>query len=110
MNMEPGEIKTTDRRNSAGWGAGAACMLHLLQWPMLGVSCGIAMQPPAGASWPWYAFMAWGATQFLYLGPLLWWLKRKGFHQAMKGVLIVAGIGILLNGACDALMRPVIGG
>jgi len=45
---------------------------------------------------------AWGVTQFLYLGPAAWLAFRKGERETGKGLLILAGIGVLLNGACDA--------
>jgi hypothetical protein len=41
-----------------------------------------------------------GVTQFLYLGPLAFWLHSKRKSKAVKGVLIFAAIVFLLNATC----------
>ena len=54
-----------------------------------------------------FSAYAWSVTQFLYLGPAAWWAFRRGERETGKGLLIIAGLGVLLNGACDALVfRP----
>jgi hypothetical protein len=39
-------------------------------------------------------------SQFLYLGPLLWWLRRKGHMEPFRGVLAAAILTVLLNSPC----------
>lgn len=46
---------------------------------------------------------AWSVTQFLYLGPAAWLEFRKGNSETGKGILLVAAVGVLINGTCDAL-------
>ncbi|MBM4418737.1 MAG: hypothetical protein FJ033_10555 [Chloroflexi bacterium] len=38
-----------------------------------------------------------GLIQTLYVGPTFWWTRRRGFHRLSRGLLIGAGITILLN-------------
>lgn len=56
------------------------------------------------AAGQFFSIYAWGVTQFLYLGPAAWLAFRKGERETGKGLLILAGVGVLLNGACDARM------
>ena len=51
-----------------------------------------------------FCFYAWSVTQFLYLGPAAWLAYRKGQRETSKGFLIVAAVGVLINGACDAFI------
>jgi hypothetical protein len=73
-------------------------LLHLLQFLVVP---GITVLYNPGLPFSVYA---WGLTQFLYLGPAVWLAYRWGWRKTAKGLLIVAGIGVLLNGACDALV------
>ena len=47
-----------------------------------------------------------GLTQFVYVIPACYWLKRKGKIGVMKGVIIGAVITALLNGGCWLLIMP----
>lgn len=51
-----------------------------------------------------FSYFAWSVTQFLYLGPAAWLAYHKGERETGKGLLIVAAVGILINGACDGLV------
>jgi hypothetical protein len=83
---------------SVGVGIGLGLLLHLLQ---LAVVPAISILYNPGLLFSVYA---WGLTQFLYLGPAIWLAYHKGQRETAKGLLIVAGIGVLINGACDALV------
>jgi hypothetical protein len=56
-----------------------------------------------GAAGLLFCIYAWSVTQFLYLGPAAWLAYRKGQTETGKGFLIVAAVGVLINGTCDAL-------
>ena len=47
---------------------------------------------------PFIAFV--GVTQWIYLGPIAWFLRRRGSIALMKGVLIAGGLGTLATGLC----------
>jgi len=47
---------------------------------------------------PFIAFV--GITQWIYLGPVAWWLRRRGSIATMKGVLIAGGLATLGTGLC----------
>jgi hypothetical protein len=83
---------------SVGVGIVFGLLLHLLQ---LLVVPGITVFYNPGLL---FAAYAWGLTQFLYLGPAIWLAYRFGQRETANGLLIVAGVGVLLNGACDALI------
>lgn len=46
-----------------------------------------------------------GATQFLYLGPLIYFKLRKQEREFVKGVWICAGVTALLNSICWVIFR-----
>ncbi len=47
---------------------------------------------------------AWRVTQFLCLGPAAMAFRKSGNTETAEGILIAAGVGLLLDGACDALI------
>jgi hypothetical protein len=51
-----------------------------------------------------FALGTWSVTQFVYLGPAAWIASRKGDKETAKGMMLLAAVGVLLNGACDALL------
>jgi hypothetical protein len=86
------------RRNSVAIGVGLGVLLH---------SCQIVIVPLLSVVIPElfvFALMAWSLTQFLYLVPAIVIARRAGRNETAKGLILVAAIGILLNGACDALL------
>jgi hypothetical protein len=94
---------------SVGLGIGFGLLLHLLQLlvvPGIAVLYGVLYPrtPYSGLAALLLSAYAWGLTQFLYLGPAIWLAYHKGQRETAKGFLIVAGVGVLLNGACDALV------
>ena len=97
-------------RGSVGRGIGIAIALHFLQLAIIPAATFIAplihTVPASDLGLEGFAVSVflWGLTQFLYLGPATWIARRDGKTETMKGILIVAGIGILLNGACDSLL------
>lgn len=103
----PGEFK-----GSVAKGVLLGLLLHLLQFLVVP---GIAFlfnvfysqdKEPIAAGLLFCAY-AWSITQLLYLGPATWFAFRRGERETGKGLLIVAALGILLNGACDAfVLRP----
>ena len=46
----------------------------------------------------------WSVTQFAYLLPAYLKYSAKGESETAKGILIAAGIGVLLNGTCFAAL------
>ncbi len=91
-------IELTDDSVTAG--ALYACPLHFFQIIIIVLSFLL----PALAR---YSISAWSLTQFFYLGPAIWFATRGGQRQKAKGIWIVAGIGVLLNGGCDYLLLHV---
>jgi len=81
-----------------------------LAWPVLGL--------PFYRSGGWYLviFVAaiWiGVTQWIYLLPLQFWLRKTSRPLQAKGVLIAGALTLLLNGACWGwflISGPRIGG
>src|SRR5262245_57096824 len=47
---------------------------------------------------PFMAFI--GVTQWIYVGPVAWLLRRRGSAAAAKGVMIAGGLGTLLSTLC----------
>jgi hypothetical protein len=92
---------------SVGRGVFLGVVLHLFQIlvvPVILVLFSIfypASKEP-GAAGLLFCVTAWSATQFLYIGPAAWLAFRKGLPETGKGILIVAAVGVLINGACDA--------
>jgi hypothetical protein len=62
-------------------------VLHPIAWIVVGI-IGTAIQRQEGSLLvlPFIALV--GLTQWLYLGPAIWWLRRRGSTAAAKGVLI----------------------
>ncbi len=95
--------------DSVGRGVFLGLALHLLQIvivPAITMLGDLFSRPgpEAGLGGLAFAVAAWSLTQFLYIGPAAWWQNRKGKRETAKGMLILAGIGVLLNGGCDALL------
>jgi hypothetical protein len=92
---------------SVGRGVFLGLVLHLFQIlvvPVIFVLFSIFNpdQQEPGLAGLLLCIYAWSVTQFLYLGPAAWLAYRKGQRETGKGLLIVAAVGILINGACDA--------
>lgn len=51
-----------------------------------------------------YAVFGIGLTQFLYVVPLCFWLRKRERFDTMKGVMIGAVLTLLLNGSCFLLL------
>jgi hypothetical protein len=81
-------------RNSIGNGIGTGLLLH--SWQILII--------PVLSIAGFFGLLAWSLTQFIYLGPAIVIARRAGKNETAKGLILVAAIGILLNGACDALL------
>ncbi len=45
-----------------------------------------------------------GATQWIYIGPAIWYYHRKQEAGMVKGLIIAASLTALLNGACWAVV------
>jgi hypothetical protein len=57
-----------------------------------------------------YGGMSFFLWQLLYVIPLILWLKRKGKIGMMQGVLGMAVVTALLNGACSlTIFSPTLG-
>jgi hypothetical protein len=95
---------------SVGYGVLLGLLLHLLQFLVVpGIAFLYGVFYPRDKE-PWavavlFCIFAWSVTQFLYLGPAAWLAYRKGQRETGKGLLIVAAVGVLINGACDAFFR-----
>ncbi len=105
------ELESTPPKpnGSVGRGVFLGLVLHLFQIlvvPVILVLFDIfypASKEP-GAAGLLFCVTAWSVTQFLYLGPAAWLAYRKGQPETGKGFLIVAAVGVLINGSCDALI------
>src|SRR4051812_21048548 len=75
--------------------------LHMLQIPIV-----IAVQVLGRIEdRPWaIALLGWSVTQLLYMVPATLFARARGAPYTARGIMIVAGISVLLNGACDALV------
>lgn len=60
---------------------------------------------------PWLAnvfvwsLAGFGVTQMIYIGPAIWYYRRKQRPGVVKGLIIAAAVTALLNGMCWALFR-----
>jgi hypothetical protein len=97
-------------KGSVKEGVSKAVLLHSLQFLMVPAATSLTLlalnsrpRPRTGMTAAFFFQAFWSVTQFLYLGPAAWIAKRKGRTETMKGILIVAAIGVLLNGACDSI-------
>lgn len=110
--MSDSEDVPAESEGSVAKGVLLGLLLHLFQFllvPGIEFLFGVFYpqdKEPLAAGLLFSAY-AWSVTQFLYLGPAAWLAFRKGERGTGKGLLIVGGVGVLLNGACDALLlRP----
>lgn len=53
---------------------------------------------------PTYALIGIGVTQLIWLGPLYWHFRKSAETESAKGVLLGAGLTLLLNGACWGIL------
>ena len=74
-------------------------VLHLVAFIVIAV-IGASIEPQDGALLvlPFIAFV--GVTQWLYLGPVIWLLRRRGSTAVAKGVMIAGGLATLGTGLC----------
>src|SRR5262249_104615 len=73
--------------------------IHLAAFIVIGIiGTSIDRQEGGLLVLPFIAFV--GITQWIYLGPIAWWLKRRGSIATMKGVLIAGGLATLGTGLC----------
>ena len=63
---------------------------------------GSFIKPGYGSLFLTLSVVFFGITQFLWLGPALWYKRRQ--HETQKGIWITAGIAVLLNTSCFALL------
>lgn len=47
-----------------------------------------------------YMLILFGLTQFVYILPLAWWLRRRGKTRTAHGLLSTAAVIFLLNSGC----------
>lgn len=79
------------------WGVAAGLLLQIVQWP-LALLAGAAI--PVKGFGALYVLLFPGATQFVFLAPVMLWLWSTGRKSILKGAWIAASIVILLNAAC----------
>lgn len=97
------------RGNSVSLGVGVGLALHLLQFlvvPLVSIAVPMLYHDRGKAAYAGigFAIMGWSVTQFVYMGPAIAIARRTGHKETAKGIMIVAAIGVLLNGVCDALL------
>jgi hypothetical protein len=84
---------------SAWWGVGLTLLLHLLQFP-IAILVNLVSSDP-------YAFIAplifFSITQLVYMIPALLIAHLTSKPHIVKGLLIGAGISMLLNASCAGL-------
>ena len=74
-------------------------LVHLVAFIAIGIiGTSIDKQEGGLLVLPFIAFV--GITQWIYLGPLAWWLRRRGSIATMKGVMIAGGLATLGTGLC----------
>jgi hypothetical protein len=73
--------------------------VHVVAFVVIGI-IGASIDPQEGALLvlPFIAFV--GVTQWIYLGPVIWLLRRRGSTAVMKGVVIAGGLATLGTGLC----------
>jgi hypothetical protein len=96
-------------RDSVSHGVNQGILLHLFQIllvPIFSFTIPLfySTKGDLGLTGFVFALSAWSLTQFLYIGPAIAIAYRSGSKATAKGLILVASIGILLNGACDALI------
>ncbi len=85
MTPEPAD----PARNSFLRGFGFAMVLNLIQIPLAVMTMGIAL------------FVV-GLTQLFYVIPIAWKAYKRHETARLQGIVLAAGITILINGICDA--------
>jgi hypothetical protein len=60
--------------------------------------------------WAVVIFFAWSLFQWLALVPQYFWFKKKSYPLAATGVLIMGGLGVLLNAGCYGLTMAILNG
>jgi hypothetical protein len=84
---------------SAWWGIGLTLLLHLLQIPIAMLVSFVSSDP--------YAFFVplifFSLTQLVYIIPAVLIARYSGKPHIVKGLLIGAGISMLLNASCAGL-------
>jgi hypothetical protein len=92
LKPEPGE----------GRGVARGCLLSLFLHPLALIAIALigASIDPQGALFvlPFLAFI--GLTQWIYIGPAAWLLRRRGANAVAKGVLIAGCLVMLTNTLC----------
>jgi hypothetical protein len=86
-----------------GRGVAGGCLLSVLLHPIVLIVVGIigtAIDRREGALLvlPFIAFV--GLTQWLYIGPVAWLLRRRGSTAVAKGLMISGGLVTLGTGLC----------
>lgn len=74
-------------------------VVHVVAFIVIGI-IGASIDPQEGALivLPFIVFV--GITQWIYLAPVAWFLKRRGSMAMMKGVIITGGLATLGTGLC----------
>jgi hypothetical protein len=97
QNQPPQNLQQSG--GSAGWGIGLTLLLHILQIPIAALVSLVSSDP--------YAFFLplifFSITQLVYIIPALLIAMYVGKPHIVKGLLIGAGISMLLNAACAGL-------
>ena len=83
--------------------------LHLLLIPLsilCGFVAGMTSRPSSYAPMEWmlYPLIGIGVSQWLYLGPAIWFAQRRGLSRTAAGLAIGGGITLLLNATCFGLL------
>jgi hypothetical protein len=76
-----------------------ALILHPVAWTVVGIA-GTAIDRREGALLVLPFVVLIGVTQWLYLGPAAWLLRRRGRTAAAKGVVIAGGVVTLASSLC----------
>lgn len=102
------KIAATPAPGSALAGALLVLPLHLLQIPLLVASGVLAeamgVRGESQMAWILYPVVGIGLSQWLYLGPAIWFARHRGVPRTAAGLAIGGGITLLLNSACFGML------
>ncbi len=108
-NADASADPTGATHGSAWAGALLVLPLHLLLIPLsilCGVFAGTMSRPSSYAPMEWmlYPLIGIGVSQWLYLGPGIWFARSRGRSRTAAGLAIGGGITLLLNTACFGVL------
>lgn len=97
----------SQREARRGDNVGVGCLFGLLcqiVFIAIGVFAAIPLRTNGTLIW---ALASWGLTQWLVIGPLIWYHSANGYPRRVKGLILAGCIGVLLSSGCAAMFFRV---